>query len=185
MGSTGLNLPLFLEAVFWGDNGCTSNAKVRYQRTAFLASDQLPIVLERLLSPPRAASQRKRTSSGSSTVAPCYDGPLRVQDFALNTVCSTIEDELQHVSSLFEAPQAELSLDFLLSISFQDLLPKVRDEYCPTLWKMLSRINTTEQQRNNSTRKSHDLVSVRAPQCELQRGKNDLISTFTNILPHI
>ena len=47
MNSQGLNLPIFLDALSWGDAGCHSDPKVQYERTALMVSDELPGILER------------------------------------------------------------------------------------------------------------------------------------------
>ncbi|KAF9239708.1 hypothetical protein BU15DRAFT_61923 [Melanogaster broomeanus] len=38
MESVGLNLPLFLDFLSWGDQECVVNAKIRYERTALMAA---------------------------------------------------------------------------------------------------------------------------------------------------
>src|SRR6266576_469107 len=41
MQNEGLNLPLFLDAIFYGDPGCHNDNTVQYQRTALMFSDEL------------------------------------------------------------------------------------------------------------------------------------------------
>ena len=52
MQSEGLNLPLFLDAIFYGDSGCHNDGAVQYQRTALMVSDELPKLLGRWYRPP-------------------------------------------------------------------------------------------------------------------------------------
>ena len=55
MDAMGLNLPLFLDYLSWGDVECVQDPRIHYERTALMVSDELPIVLKRWLSPPRNA----------------------------------------------------------------------------------------------------------------------------------
>ena len=64
MNTMGLNLELFLNAVFWGDSGCVSNSKIRHERTVFMNSASLPAVLERWWNPPT----QDHASGGKNTV---------------------------------------------------------------------------------------------------------------------
>lgn len=52
MKREGLNLALFLDAIFWGDPVCTANRDIVYERTTFLDSPEFESVLGRLWSPP-------------------------------------------------------------------------------------------------------------------------------------
>ncbi|KAG5645939.1 hypothetical protein DXG03_004729 [Asterophora parasitica] len=42
MDSVGINLPIFLDALSWGDKGCILDGKIRYERTALMTSVELP-----------------------------------------------------------------------------------------------------------------------------------------------
>ncbi|KAJ7718801.1 hypothetical protein B0H16DRAFT_1796874 [Mycena metata] len=57
MRTEGLNLPIFLDAVCWGDPKCIADATVRYARTALMTSEELPGILERCYNPPRPAGE--------------------------------------------------------------------------------------------------------------------------------
>ncbi|EDR03411.1 uncharacterized protein LACBIDRAFT_331509 [Laccaria bicolor S238N-H82] len=54
-----INLPLFLEALSWGDPGCHSDAKVQYAWTVLMVSDELPGILERWYNPPEAQERER------------------------------------------------------------------------------------------------------------------------------
>ncbi|OAX34726.1 hypothetical protein K503DRAFT_645542, partial [Rhizopogon vinicolor AM-OR11-026] len=47
MDDVGLNLPIFLDLVSWGNPDCITNAKIRYERTALMVSEELPSILRR------------------------------------------------------------------------------------------------------------------------------------------
>jgi hypothetical protein len=53
MRSQGLNLPLFLHALSWGNESCISDEQVQYARTSLMVSEELPEILERWYCPPR------------------------------------------------------------------------------------------------------------------------------------
>ena len=55
MDAMGLNLPLFLDYLSWGDVECVQDPQIWYERTALMVSDELPKILKRWLSPPRSA----------------------------------------------------------------------------------------------------------------------------------
>ena len=46
MSDAGLDLPIFLDAVFWGNDRLATDGKTKYQRSAFLRSAQSPRILE-------------------------------------------------------------------------------------------------------------------------------------------
>ncbi|EGN98073.1 hypothetical protein SERLA73DRAFT_74323 [Serpula lacrymans var. lacrymans S7.3] len=46
MNMLGLNLPLFLNYLSWGDYNCITDPKIRYERTALMVSDELPVILD-------------------------------------------------------------------------------------------------------------------------------------------
>ena len=41
MKQQGINLPIFLDALSWGDHGCHSDPEVQYARTSLTVSDEL------------------------------------------------------------------------------------------------------------------------------------------------
>jgi len=52
MQSQGLNLPLFLHALSWGNENCILDEQVQYARTSLMVSEELPEILERWYCPP-------------------------------------------------------------------------------------------------------------------------------------
>ena len=43
--SLGINLPIFLDALSWGDSECITDAKIRYERSTLVNSKELPGIL--------------------------------------------------------------------------------------------------------------------------------------------
>lgn len=69
MNSQGVNLPLFLDALSWGDPRCHSDPKVQYARTSLMVSDELPGILERWHCPPRGSVKKEGETTNRSTQA--------------------------------------------------------------------------------------------------------------------
>ncbi|KAJ6544930.1 hypothetical protein B0H10DRAFT_1638758, partial [Mycena sp. CBHHK59/15] len=58
MKEEGLPLPLFLDALCWGDSDCIADRTCVYARTLLMVSDELPGILDRWYKPPRASGAR-------------------------------------------------------------------------------------------------------------------------------
>ncbi|KAF7326135.1 hypothetical protein MKEN_00465000 [Mycena kentingensis (nom. inval.)] len=64
--ATGMDLPVFLEAVCWGRTCAVKNARIRTARTTLMLSEQLPVIMQRCLKPPRwSSSTRKKRAAGA------------------------------------------------------------------------------------------------------------------------
>ncbi|KIK92435.1 hypothetical protein PAXRUDRAFT_147336, partial [Paxillus rubicundulus Ve08.2h10] len=96
----GLNLPLFLDFLSWGDQECVVNAKIRYERTALMVSEELPGIMEHWRSPPRA--------TGSADVR-AKEARQVMEDFAFSCVADVVEKELQGIQELSMCPSDEVS----------------------------------------------------------------------------
>ncbi|KAJ7574763.1 hypothetical protein C8J56DRAFT_1064452 [Mycena floridula] len=66
MDHAGINLPLFLDAFSWGDEGCIRNAKIRHARTVLMNSAELPNILEHWCNPPR--NWKRRAMAATTTM---------------------------------------------------------------------------------------------------------------------
>ncbi|KIK80850.1 hypothetical protein PAXRUDRAFT_157538, partial [Paxillus rubicundulus Ve08.2h10] len=116
MESVGLNLPLFLDFLSWGDQECVVNAKIRYERTALMVSEELPGILERWRSPPRAA--------GSTDVRAKAARPV-MEEFAFSCVTEVVEKELQGIQELSLCPSDEVSDSGLTRFLIEDMVLKL------------------------------------------------------------
>ncbi|KAK7041184.1 hypothetical protein R3P38DRAFT_3453432 [Favolaschia claudopus] len=123
LDENGLDVALFLETLCWGRECAVQNPRIRYARTAFTCSDELPLILKRCLKPPRwNSSMRKKRAKGGRAVLPsvvveaCLDmmhdemreiGPLLTTETATDVRASTLTGftfvEL-HKSMLQRAP---------------------------------------------------------------------------------
>ncbi|OAX34238.1 hypothetical protein K503DRAFT_699079, partial [Rhizopogon vinicolor AM-OR11-026] len=57
MDDVGLNLPIFGTRQL-GDSDCITNAKIRYEWTAFVGSEELSSILRRWHEPPRTSGSK-------------------------------------------------------------------------------------------------------------------------------
>src|SRR5580693_6921846 len=95
MDSQSINLPIFLDALSWGDPGCHSNPKVQYARTALMVSDKLPGILERWYKPPRTQREKKgRQPAGAQQT---------LREFALQCVSGCVDREMKISAPLFRS----------------------------------------------------------------------------------
>ncbi|KAK7034216.1 hypothetical protein R3P38DRAFT_2423837, partial [Favolaschia claudopus] len=71
LDKNGLDVALFVETMCWGRECAVQNPRVRYARTAFMCSDELPLILKRCLKPPRwNSSIRKKRAKGGRAALP-------------------------------------------------------------------------------------------------------------------
>ncbi|TBU61762.1 hypothetical protein BD310DRAFT_768892, partial [Dichomitus squalens] len=102
MDSVDMNLPLFLDALSWGDTACITDPKVRYERSALVGSEELPRILERWYKVPRASASR------SHHVRP-QGARKALEEFALGCVEEVLDRELETTSRMFRSPPDCLS----------------------------------------------------------------------------
>ncbi|KAJ7904125.1 hypothetical protein B0H13DRAFT_2233915 [Mycena leptocephala] len=149
MHDVGLPLPLFLDALSWGDTKCTADQACRYARTSLMVSDELPEILARWHKPPRAA--------GSKPAGACP--PL--EEFALKTVCSCIDRGIKLSASLFLSPPEDLSEEQLTSLNFDSFKTEVKSGN-PMLWEVLRHAAYSPLQKSRNKHKDPDMVYTRS-----------------------
>ncbi|KAJ7440734.1 hypothetical protein FB451DRAFT_1058621 [Mycena latifolia] len=145
MKDEGLPLPLFLDALSWGDPKCVADKTCIYARTSLMVSDELPGILERWHKPPRASGARPAGARG----------PL--EQFALKTVCTSIDRGIKLSAPLFLSPPEELSEEHLTSFDFDSFKSKVRMGN-PTLWEVIRHAAYSPLQESRNTHKDPDMV---------------------------
>lgn len=133
----GMNLPIFLDALSWGDPGCHSDAKVKYARTSLMVSDELPGILERWYNPPRSPNQKKgkRPAGARQTL----------RDFATNCVRDSVDREMKISAPLFLSPPENLTEEHLTGLDFKKVKSEVI-QTCPILWHVLRSAAYSQQQ---------------------------------------
>ncbi|KAJ7785521.1 hypothetical protein B0H14DRAFT_3584045 [Mycena olivaceomarginata] len=141
----GLNLPIFLDAVCWGDPQCIADATVRYARTSLMTSEELPGIIERCYNPPRPVGERP---GGGRQV---------LFDFAVQCVSDAIDREMKISAPLFLSPPEELSEEHLTSLDFEALKVQVQTS-APNLWLIFRRAAYTPLQEARNKHKHPDMV---------------------------
>jgi hypothetical protein len=151
MQNEGLNLPLFLDAVFYGDSGCHNDGSVQYQRTALMVSDELPVLLERWYQPP-SRSQSLRGQRPTS-------GIKKIVNFAQSIVNREIDREMKRTANLFLSSPDLLSKEHLLGLDFHAMINECQ-LHAPIMWGTFRKAAYTAEQDKHNTRKNPDMVSL-------------------------
>ena len=98
MDALGINVPIFLDGLSWGNTDCTMDAKIRYARSALLNSEELPGILRCWWRPPRPEGSKKRCPKGAAPV---------MQAFAAECMHDVLDQELETVGSTLLSPVRE------------------------------------------------------------------------------
>ncbi|KAH9916714.1 uncharacterized protein BXZ73DRAFT_53621 [Epithele typhae] len=144
MKKEGLNLELFLDLIFWGHNGCTSNSTVVYERSEFMNSPTFATVLSRWWSPPTRAAGHQPA----------------LQAFAVDSTTSLLSQEITSLSSILSPPPDGLSKKNLTDINLRDIGEHVKSrDGAPHLWRLLESLaSTPRQQRENKVKDPFQVV---------------------------
>ncbi|KAJ7055499.1 hypothetical protein C8F01DRAFT_1258377 [Mycena amicta] len=140
-----IDLVIFLDALLWGDQHCISDATCRYARTALVASECFPSILERCYHPPRASGAKPE--GGRSVLT----------KFALYCVEELVDEEMEASASLFLSPRKDFKVENLLAVDFSALKAEVQLK-APTIWRVLRTAAYTPEQVKRNKRKNPDMV---------------------------
>ena len=153
MDSVGLNLPLFLDYLSWGDVECVKDPQIRYERTALMVSDELPIVLKRWLSPPRGQDTHDVRAMG---------GKKYLEQFVVDCMQDIGSRELATLRSTARHLKRDLSQAQLTKMSLDDVVKTYKcmnlGVGAPRLWTVLQHLACTTDQQSRNTYKSPTLV---------------------------
>ncbi len=143
----GLNLELFLEALFWGDSGCTADPKIAHERKNFMHSPALVGVLDRWWSPPTGMA-----SGGSE----------RMRDFVIVRATELLVEELDGAAkTVFRPPPDHLSEESLTSLNFRAFGTSLQTGLTSRLWFVLQSLAMTQRQLIENKFKDTFHVSLR------------------------
>jgi hypothetical protein len=142
-----INLPLFLWAISWNVPEVTSDSCVCFVRTALMCSDELSGILRNWHRPPHSHGQGIRMKAARKAL----------NDWALDTVCNILDEELSLLKPTMSLPPQELSEEVLLSISWTVMIPEVQTEAL-TLWRLFRHTLYTPLQDQRNTMKDPDAV---------------------------
>ncbi|EGO05048.1 hypothetical protein SERLA73DRAFT_68695 [Serpula lacrymans var. lacrymans S7.3] len=140
MNMLGLNLPLFLDYLSWGNYNCITDPKIRYERTALMVSDELPVILARWHKPPQTKGTHNARATGGKDV-------LKV--FAFPCVREAIERELNSIQELAKCLPEDVSEEGFTSLLIDDLVLKLQSPGfggTPKLWELLQQLTRTPTQ---------------------------------------
>ncbi|TDL17180.1 hypothetical protein BD410DRAFT_843808 [Rickenella mellea] len=147
----GLDLPILLDAVLWGDENCRQSDKIRYHRTALMVSDELPQILARCYKPPRPHGKGKKAKGGKRSL----------EEFAIQCVEKAINREMNAIAHLMKSPPSDLTTESLTDIKFDDIISALKAPTgCPILWRLLRAANYCKRQDARNTSKSPDLAML-------------------------
>ncbi|KAG6819455.1 hypothetical protein H0H93_011665 [Arthromyces matolae] len=141
MDVLGLDLPIFMDALSWGDEECNQNGKVRYQRSALLHSVELPAILRRWSKPPISSSTKKKRARGASPV---------MHQFALELVEEIIDQELENLAPDLKSPVGDdVRAETLTSTGFEGMQASA-EEHAPSCLRLLKTMATRTRQKKNT-----------------------------------
>ncbi|KAF9236815.1 hypothetical protein BU15DRAFT_88956 [Melanogaster broomeanus] len=169
MNTLGLNLPLFLDLLSWGDPECITNHKVRYERSALMVSEELPSIIERWHKPPRTTRSTHKRAQGAKPA---------LERFAFSCVGDVVEGELEGIMS------KDLSTEGLTGLFVEDLLLKLSSPGfggTPKLWSLLVRLTQTPKQKKLNKEKIPDLV-ILAIICQVLYSRSHHNNRFAKMI---
>jgi hypothetical protein len=115
-----VNLPIFLWAISWNVPELVSNGQVRFARATLMLSDELPGILAHWHRPPRSHGTGIRTKAAQKAM----------NDWALETLCDALDDEMSTLAGAMELPQEDLSEEALLDIRIREMISEVQIIWC-------------------------------------------------------
>lgn len=150
MDTLGINLPIFLDALSWGDVACTRNPKIRYARTSLMTSAELPKILRRWWKPPRSTSHISRVKGGREAM----------ENFAAECTEDLLNRELEAVAKFLLSPAGEdIREENFTSIIFEELIESMKAA-APRLWSLLRSLAYTPKQERRNKQKDPEKVSI-------------------------
>ncbi|CDO73373.1 hypothetical protein BN946_scf185013.g6 [Trametes cinnabarina] len=142
----GLNLEIFLDAIFWGDAACVVNTRVRHERTVFMNSATFPSLLDRWWASERAGR-----------------GRAQLQDFVMDRAGHVLEKEITSVVPRFRAGPDPLSQASLTAVNFREFGVQLQNSGgTPYLWRVLQRLACSPRQERENTIKNpfHVILTI-------------------------
>lgn len=127
--TVGLDLPIFLDAVCWGNGHLVANGRAKSERSALMNSQELPQILERW---------EKRSPRASAVL----------KSHALSIIKTAVDAEMESVVLELTTADEELGEEALLSITQQEMLSKIKP-MAGTLWEILDSSTTRKTKSRN------------------------------------
>ncbi|KAH9902527.1 hypothetical protein C8Q73DRAFT_741902 [Cubamyces lactineus] len=143
----GLNLELFFDALFWGDNECTTDTTIQYERKVFMRSPTLLRVLSHWWDPPTSKSA---------------GGGEAMDKFVLACAGKLLENEMEDIALQFCPPPDILSKEKLTGVNFREVGCALQSTGAPRLWSILQRLAWSPRQQKENTVKNpfHVILTI-------------------------
>ena len=125
----GLDLPIFLDAVCWGNELVVADGKARYERSALMHSNVLPQILERM----------EKNSPQAKSV---------LKNYALSMIRTAIDSEMECAVSKLTTTGEELGEEKLLGVTQRDMVDQLKP-VTGTLWEILDSSTTSREKLRN------------------------------------
>ncbi|KAI0056259.1 hypothetical protein BV25DRAFT_1872872 [Artomyces pyxidatus] len=156
MDAQGINLPIFLDALSWGDRECVLDPKIRFERSGLMHSLELPGIITRWYKPPRPTGPGHDMRPNAAA--------LPLQSFAVQCVHELLNAELNRAQDIMRSPSEALSDQSLTNFSITEKMESLRSPAgMPILWSVLRRLlvrhNMAEPSRKDPDKVTFMLIS--------------------------
>ncbi|KAF9242900.1 hypothetical protein BU15DRAFT_60190 [Melanogaster broomeanus] len=152
-----MDLPLFLDMLFWGHPDCHAHAKFRYARTSLLVSEELPNILDHWHRPPRIQNKGRRPAGARNVL----------ENFTVRVTNSLIDNDMEAIACRFYSKPADLTKEHLTSFNFRAFASLIKSEV-PLLWKIFERVVFSDAQGRCNIQKDLTMVIL----CMISQGQN-------------
>ncbi|KAI0640946.1 hypothetical protein C8Q79DRAFT_1099102, partial [Trametes meyenii] len=142
-----VDLPLLLWAMSYHLPELVDDELVKFERTAFLSSSELPSLLRVWHKPPRSHGRGVRSKGAAKAL----------DHFAFERVATTARREMSAVGAYMSSKVTKMSTEALLSISLTEMQKHVKDR-APTVWSLLRHCSWTSRQEKQNKLKNPDAV---------------------------
>ncbi|KAI0054416.1 hypothetical protein BV25DRAFT_1922704 [Artomyces pyxidatus] len=155
MDTQGINLPIFLDALSWGDQACIQDSKIMYERSGLMHSEELPGIIRRWYKPPRAPGSHGARANAAA---------IPMQTFAVECVHELLDAELSRSQDLMRPPADGLSDKSLTGFSIDEKISDLRKPGgVPLLWSLVRRLlvrrNAAEPSRKDPNKVAFTIIS--------------------------
>lgn len=151
MNLLGINLPLFLDALSWGDSGCVRDERIKGARTALMGSTKLSGILKRWWKPPHTSvkSHKARAAGARATL----------KDFATSCLTEIFGEEMELIAKILHSSGGDIKEKDFTDIDFEEIIEDVK-EAAPNIWSLLRSAAYRPRQEKRNTKKDPDKVRV-------------------------
>lgn len=119
MKSEGLDVPLFLDGLLWGDKVCIRSGKLRHARRVLTNSAELPLILRRLWKPPRMT----KMVTGAQQV---------MEEFARQCSREVLDRQLERVAEYFKgSTKDDTKAETLTHVNFSKMIEQLKQVNSP------------------------------------------------------